>query len=159
MSQQNQRRHAPALLLSALLLTGCHGALAQNRTYPVSGTVTFRGEPASCVMLRLVPTAPNKGVEARAITNQDGSFELRTYSNDDPDGASPGEYQVILEEYDPVSAVGAQIPASAKPTRIPGGGLETGKIVKITGEEPNLDIDIPSEKPAPGAVPLPDYGR
>jgi hypothetical protein len=110
-------------------------------------------------MLRLVPTAPNKGVEAFGVTKEDGTFELRTYSNNDPDGAAPGEYQVVLEEYDPVRAVGAQIPAAAKPTKIPGGVLETGKVVEITGEDPNLDIDIPSDRAATGGVPVGIDGR
>jgi hypothetical protein len=126
----------------ALLTAGCgQKELAKKTTVPTQGTITYKGAPAAFVMVTLKPVEKGKGVQAHGRTNQDGTFELRTYSNEDPDGAVPGEYKVVLEEFDPVR--GGRIPAGSTPTQLPPGELDTGVTVEVTSSGDNLTIDVP----------------
>src|SRR5689334_8229017 len=125
------RSHGLACLsLAAWLLAGCGPReLPKKDTYPVQGKVTLHGLPAAFVIVRLEPAPQTKGVAAEATTKADGTFELRTYSNVDKDGAAPGEYRVVLEEYDPVRS--GPLPAgSPKPTKIETQTLETNVTVE-----------------------------
>jgi hypothetical protein len=95
-----KRSHSPEFVLTALaclLLTSC----GQQRyeavpLFPAKGSVLFRGEPASGVVVRLHPLAPPdpSTLFPAAKTGADGSFELTTYENND--GAPPGEYAVTI---------------------------------------------------------------
>jgi len=128
------------------MLTGCgQRELRQNKTYPAEGKITLHGEPASFVMVLLEPADPSAGLsEARGVTDEQGVFTLRTYSNDEPDGAIAGQYTVTLQEFDPVEAVGAApTQAVKKMTKIPGGSLKTEQTVEITSGDNNLEIVIP----------------
>ncbi len=85
---------------------GCgQKSLSHNTTYPTKGRILFNGQPASYVIVRFEPIDA-KGVEATGRTDQDGLFELRTYSNEEADGAVPGEYKVVIEAFNPVRAGG-----------------------------------------------------
>jgi hypothetical protein len=125
-------------------LAGCGPSqLPKNATYPVNGKVTLHGEPAAWVMIHLEPTEPNKGVYAEGLTRQDGTFQLRTYSQEEADGAAVGEYKVVLEPYDPVRAVGKGAPppgAKASPLK---GELDTGQTVEVKAEDNTLEITVP----------------
>src|SRR5690349_10870135 len=110
------------------LLAGCGPRqLPRSDTYPVNGTVRLHGEPARYVIVRLEPTVHGKGADAEGTTKEDGSFELRTYANEENDGAVPGEYKVILEQFDPVRS--GTLPKGAKPTTVPNGVIDTGIII------------------------------
>jgi hypothetical protein len=138
------RRFLPGLVASALLAAGCGPSqLPKNATYPANGKVLLHGQPAAFVIVHLEPTTPNKGVAAEGVTGQDGTFQLRTYSNEDFDGAAPGEYAVTLEEFDPVRAVGIKLPPGIKPTPVPGGELKTDVVLEVKTEDNNLEIVVP----------------
>jgi hypothetical protein len=92
------------------------------------------------VIIRLQPTQPGKGLEADGFTDENGVFTLRTYSNEEADGVVPGEYEVILEAYDPVQA--GAIPEGAVPTQL-AGEFRTKITVEIHPEDNELLIDIP----------------
>ena len=129
-------------LAAAAFGAGCGPReLSHHETYPVQGTVRLHGQPAAFVIVHLEPATPGKGVAAEGTTKEDGSFELRTYSNEDNDGAVSGDHEVTLEEFDPVRSGG--LPKGAKPTPIPKGTLETGVIVTIKAEPNTTDIDVP----------------
>jgi hypothetical protein len=101
----------------------------------------IHGEPARFVHITLQPTDAKVGAEAEGFTGEDGSFALRTFSNDGtPDGVIPGEYRVILEAYDPVRA--GAIPDGAIPTPI-AGEFDTGLVVEILAGENDLAVDVP----------------
>jgi hypothetical protein len=130
------------LTLASVCLIGCgQRELHKNDVYSVQGTLLLHGEPAAFVIVHLEPTASNKGVACEGTTREDGTFELRTYSNEDNDGAAPGEYKVILEEYDPVRS--GPLPKGSKPTPIPKGNMETGQTVEIKAEPNTLEINVP----------------
>jgi hypothetical protein len=144
MSQLCRRLFAFPLVALALLAAGCGPSqLAHNALYPTRGKVTLHGEPAAFVIIHLEPTEPNKGVYAEGITKDDGTFQLRTYSNDEPDGAAPGQYHVVLEPFDGVRAVGTTLPAGVKPTPIPEAEWHTGVVVEVKAEDNDLDINVP----------------
>ncbi|HKI34536.1 MAG TPA: hypothetical protein VKA46_21955 [Gemmataceae bacterium] len=129
-------------LAAVAMLAGCGPKqLPQNDTYSVQGQLRLHGQPAAFVIVHLEPTKPNKGVAAEGTTTADGNFELRTYSNEGNDGAVPGEYQVTLEEYDPVRS--GPLPAGSKPTPIPNQTMDTGIIVVIKAEPNTTEIDVP----------------
>jgi hypothetical protein len=124
-----------------LLSAGCgQRTLPVAKTHPASGKITIKGEPAAFVLVTLRPT-DSKGVQATGKTNQEGAFELRTYSNTgEPDGAVPGDYTVILEGHNPVKMGG--LPEGAKPTEIKG-EMDTGITIQITDGDNSLSIAVP----------------
>jgi hypothetical protein len=128
-------------LVLTTLVPGCgEKKLSQSPTYPVKGKVLFNGEPARYVIVRFEPT-DNKGVEASGRTDQDGKFELRTYSNDSWDGAVPGTYKVTIEAFNPIKAGG--LPKGAKPTRLPKDSMEASQHQEVRDEDNDLEIQIP----------------
>jgi hypothetical protein len=146
MNATRLRRFSLPLVLLAGLLTGCgQRTLSQDTTYPVNGTLRLHGQPAAFVIVHLQPVDQGKGAEAVGITNQEGAFQLRTYSNDNFDGAVPGEYKVVLESYDPVQGAfgGIKPPPDVKPTDIPGAELDTGMTVQITSGDNAPEVDVP----------------
>jgi hypothetical protein len=131
-----------AFLLIAFLVAGCgQSELAKTTTYPAEGKVLIHGEPAAFVMVYLQPVDGGAGAEATGVTGEDGTFQLRTYSNEDFDGAVPGHYEVTLEPYDAVGAVAVPLPPGAKPTQLP--KLDGKIVVEVKAENNNLEINIP----------------
>jgi len=130
-----------ALCTTAIVIAGCgQKQLPKETLYPAHGTVRLRGEPAKYVIVRLEPTTPGKGLSADGYTGEDGEFVLRTYSNNEPDGVVPGEYEVILEGYDGTQM--GSIPVGAVPTQVVG-EFKTGVLVEVRAEDNQLEIDIP----------------
>src|SRR6516165_6864831 len=119
----SSRRSMLVLFLALAPCLGCgQKKLETDSVYPAQGKVTMHGAPASYVMVHLTP-ADGRGAEASGVTEEDGTFMLRTYSNTDFDGAVPGEYTVTLEEYNPVESVMVKVTPGARPTPIPGGSV------------------------------------
>jgi hypothetical protein len=140
MRNMNPLRVGVLLVSASFLVVGCgERKLPQNKVYPAQGKVTLKGKPAAHVLVLLKPMG-DEGAEARGVTDENGSFELRTYSNEGNDGATPGEYTVVLEGYDPVQ--GGKLPPGAKPTPIEG-EMKTGVTVEITDGDNDLNIDVP----------------
>jgi hypothetical protein len=138
------RHHYTLIIgLGLLLLYGCGTRdLAKQETYPARGRVLLHGEPARYVKVRLEPETPGEGLPCEAATDGNGTFELRTYSNEAPDGAVPGRYRVVLEsaassdEGPPVI-----VPKGAKPTAVPASLAEV--TVEIKSEDNDLEISFP----------------
>src|SRR5215212_9236098 len=89
-------RSLPALALA--VLAGCGSRGGPVRCHPVSGQVTYDGQPASGVKVYLIPTSapvvPQIPANPRAVTAPDGRFSVTTYQ--EGDGAPEGGYQVVL---------------------------------------------------------------
>ena len=82
-------RRKALLWLAPLWLVGC-GRTGDLTT--VEGIVTLDGKPAAGATVILIPEG-NTGRSAWGTARQDGSFRLAT---SDRDGASPGQYKVIV---------------------------------------------------------------
>lgn len=79
----------------ALFLIGCaDDGLGQR--YPVSGSVTYKGEKVPTGTVNFIPSDES----AKPATGEikDGSYSLTTLSADD--GAFPGKYKVTIESLD-----------------------------------------------------------
>lgn len=88
-------------LLLTMFLAGCGGA--GYGEVPVSGQVTYDGEPLAHVHLSFQPVAKDKsgfGPGSFGRTDEEGRFELRTV-HPDAAGAVPGEHRVTVSYEDP----------------------------------------------------------
>lgn len=93
------------LVTVAVCLSGCDSGPNNPDTYPVTGTVTYKGSPVEGATVVLTPvTAGLQG--ASGNTDADGNFELMTFSAGD--GALPGEYKVRVFKYEIVAEPAAE---------------------------------------------------
>jgi hypothetical protein len=84
-------------MLAVVVLAGCTSKPERPQTYPITGTVIWKGQPVEAARVVFVPTAP--GVEAAAgITDAQGKYKATTYGGGD--GAQAGEYRVKVSKYD-----------------------------------------------------------
>src|SRR5262249_55765345 len=108
---------------------------------PVQGRLLMGGQPVRFAIVQFTPTQPGKGADADGHTDEDGVFRLRTYSNEDPDGAIPGEYKITIEEYS-AARVGA-VPAGGTPTKVPPQLRSPDRTLTVKAEDNDLgDINI-----------------
>jgi hypothetical protein len=134
-------------LTLATTLVGCgQKELPVQKTYPVQGRVTLKGEPVAFAIVHLEPK-DQKNPPALAYTDKDGIFNgARSYSNSEMDGAAPGEYEVKLEGLDLTSSpkfFGPRPGEGEKPTPIPPEVANTGLTVTIEANDDNqLNIEI-----------------
>jgi hypothetical protein len=101
----------PLSLLTITILTalGCAGASDRPATFPVRGTITYRGKPVSDASVSFLATGAPR--PAAGITDQDGNFTLSTYGV--ADGAVVGEHVVTVTKVAaPASAEAESQPAS-----------------------------------------------
>jgi hypothetical protein len=82
-----RRGHWQAVLLSCSLLVGCSPG---PQVGPVSGTVTYRGEPLAGIKVTFDPVAG--GRSSTGLTGPDGRYELK-YTRD-RNGALVGGHEV-----------------------------------------------------------------
>jgi len=81
-------------LLAAAAVCGCNRAGYPDTT-PVTGTVTYKGEPVEGATVQLTPNSP-EGKPANARTDAQGKFKMKTFQDDD--GAVPGKYGVTVSK-------------------------------------------------------------
>lgn len=84
---------APALVAAlTLVATGCGDDSGLAKRYPVSGKVTYKGEPVPKARIDFKATTP----EGRDASGEvvDGYYKLTTV--DPGDGALPGDYKVTI---------------------------------------------------------------
>ncbi len=97
------RRLLPRLvLLLPLLPPGCGDASGVGTTYPVSGKITFNGEPfnAETTSVLFKPDAARGNTshfEPVGTVDRDGGYALVTRGKD---GAPPGWYKVVVTAFD-----------------------------------------------------------
>ena len=87
------------LLIAPLCFAGCDAG--GIKTVPVTGRVTYNGNPVTEGMVTFMPASSPAGSIYRPATSQlqpDGSYNLRTF--EPGDGVIPGEYAVAIVAFD-----------------------------------------------------------
>ncbi|MBS0263035.1 MAG: carboxypeptidase regulatory-like domain-containing protein [Planctomycetes bacterium] len=96
-NQIRWRRWVWVALALPALVSGCGKAQAPwEIVYPTSGVVKYQGKPLAGAVVTLIPldkSVPDS-VRPTAITDEEGGFEVGTYSSND--GAPAGEYKVLV---------------------------------------------------------------
>jgi hypothetical protein len=114
-------------ILASSIVTGCGSSTLEGKqTYPAHGVLTYKGEPVKNATIHLFQVDPLVGFHAEGDTDEEGRFVLRSYNNAEPDGAVPGEYTVVLDNFAGVNE-----------------GYETGLMIEIVAGENELKIEIP----------------
>jgi hypothetical protein len=95
------------LFLCSLFLLAAVGVLAMSgcskgeKTYAVTGTVTYKNAPVAEADVSLSPLSEDPQAKpARGKTDSSGRFSLQTYfaPGDDRAGAVPGKYKVTVQK-------------------------------------------------------------
>ena len=128
MSQQAKWSAVTLMLLIAFV--GCYSSTGRAPTYPITGTVTLKGQPLEGATVVFVPSEGASHEPATGITNAEGKFKLSTFLADD--GAQEGEYRIKVSKFD-----------IKKPTK-----EEQDRYISIEEEQ---KIQFPDEKPTPPA--------
>jgi hypothetical protein len=83
-------------IVATVAILGCGGdESGLDRRYPVSGTVTYKGQPVAKATVVFEPSKPPlpQGRVANGFV-EDGDYTMTTATADD--GALPGEYKVVI---------------------------------------------------------------
>ncbi len=109
-----------ALLGLSVLAAGCGKGKTGERpkTFPVSGTVTMKGQPVPDA--QVVFQAQGKTPSATGFTEANGKYTLMTFEAND--GALPGQYAVAIFKYDQPAAAASGGSGSAETSM---GGMPT----------------------------------
>jgi hypothetical protein len=91
-----------AALPWACVFVGCGKDAQQNvPTFPVTGTISFQGQPIPGAFVTLHPIKPVANAPTpRASVAADGSLRVSTYNGGD--GAPEGDYVLTVEWYKPI---------------------------------------------------------
>ena len=82
------------LLASIVAISGCGDG--KLKTYPVSGTVTYKGEPLADATVSFSPKTTGEGTTGFAKTDTKGFYQLQTTQGRVNAGTTPGEYYVTI---------------------------------------------------------------
>jgi hypothetical protein len=82
----------PCVVLLQTTISGC-GPGNKLGTAPVTGTVTYKGQPVDGATVSFIPDGD--GRPATAITKAGGAYQLTTL---DSEGAMPGPYSVLVRK-------------------------------------------------------------
>ena len=90
------RKHISILLFVAFALTlsGCGDG--KLRTEPVTGTITYKGEPLVGASVAFSPKVAGEGHGGFARTDSNGFYRLQTTLGHVDAGTTPGEYYVTI---------------------------------------------------------------
>jgi len=115
------------------------GGLNTPAVYKAHGKLVFKnGDPVKNTYLTFTPKENGKGTPCEAMTKADGSFEIRSFSNTENDGAMPGEYTCSLEQKPNIKLTsGVTITASVIPKKYQS-SKTSGITVVIKAEENDL---------------------
>jgi hypothetical protein len=95
------RRFLAVLAVSgALVMSSCSNDDGLGRRYPVSGSVTYNGNPLEKAVISFIPDDP-KGIGATGAI-VDGSYKMGTGGPDD--GARAGKYKVTITSKEDTTA-------------------------------------------------------
>lgn len=117
-----------SLALGLLLVAGCAPDGPALPTVPVTGKVTYKGEPVEGAMVGFISTQTIDGKAANGVTKADGTYTLETYltPTNKPQGALPGDYRIMI-------------------TKTQGGG-ESSEDMRLRMEGVTADVDASKAK-------------
>jgi hypothetical protein len=99
-----KRLRRPALAAAAaslgLLAFGCGDGSGLEPRFPVSGKLTYKGEPVKNAVINFVPVGGGRGATGKV--EEGGTYTLTTHDPDD--GALPGKYKVTVDDRQPDEA-------------------------------------------------------
>lgn len=143
--------------LAALVAAGC-GSDDKPKTVPVTGTVTYKGQPLTSGMITFLPTGGTTNAEANVrpatdMLESDGTYSLTTFAPGD--GVRPGEYLVTIVSYEvPPSPEGGGIWAIPQKYGNPQtSGLKASIPAESDGEVLDFELEgdmVKPKKTAPG---------
>ncbi|WP_152049567.1 hypothetical protein [Tautonia marina] len=92
------RRITPLAVIftGMMIVVGCSDGTGLPKRYPVSGNVTYNGQPVETGTITFAPVDPDSRAASGTISG--GSYYLTTAI--DGDGALPGEYRVSITSRD-----------------------------------------------------------
>jgi|GEM_PF-344354 len=98
-SSHAPRGYLPRLTTAAatallMLGFGCGDGSGFASRYPVTGKVTYKGEPVKSAAINFIPVDPEGRPAGGRV--KDGEYVLTTVDTDD--GAIPGKYKVIVDD-------------------------------------------------------------
>jgi len=132
-------------MLFALLIgpnAGCGEKSSFPETTPVSGKVTYNGQP---VTKGTITFQPDEGRAATGAIQPDGTYTLSTFA--EKDGATPGHHKVMIVANDgdptmiPGSSPGYKPPKDLIPKKyfsLNTSGLEA----TVSKDKPTVDFDL-----------------
>jgi hypothetical protein len=129
-------------LMAALTIVGCQEN-HQLDVAPVRGKVLLDGQPLPSGVVFVMPS---KGRSASGMVQEDGTFELTTYSAGD--GAQLGKHPVMVTPVptDEISQ-GEQMKRVPIPRRY-GGHLTSGLSIEVSADRPNEPVlELSSKSP------------
>lgn len=118
-----------AVASAVVIVVGCGDDTGLGKRYPVSGKITFKGEPLEKGRIDFIPNDLQNGRPATG-TIEDGVFRLTTLTPND--GALPGDYKVT------VSALSVDNTAVEKTIMEQGGGGRQHEIAMATQKGKSL---------------------
>jgi hypothetical protein len=131
----------PCTLL-ILLALGCGSGSEFPETTPVSGKISFKGEP---VTKGTITFQPDQGQAATGMIQPDGTYTLSTFA--EKDGAIPGHHKVMIIANDgdstmiPGSSPGYKKPKDLIPKKF--AALNTsGLEAQVSKDKPTVDFNL-----------------
>jgi hypothetical protein len=135
-----------AALVALAACAGC-GSANQRPVFPVSGKLTYKGEPMAGAWITFHPLDNTGPTAVRAFTKADKNGHYKLTTRDTDDGAPAGEYAVTIfwpEAHK--GASGAEEASNTAPDRLKGAHAvaSTTKLRATVREGPNtVDFTLP----------------
>lgn len=118
------------LLLSLPLVLGCGGSVAPPApVYPVSGTVKYNGQPVVGADVTFYNAEAGRSAFGR--TNEDGEYQLSTFSSND--GAVAGKQVVTILKVEPPPPVVSEPSVESQDYVPPGIGQDIAPVKPKSG--------------------------
>ena len=85
----------PVVLICLIVVSGCGNKL---KTYKVTGTVKYKGEPVPKATVTFDPKVEGQGLVAFSSTDENGVYTLQTPEGKPGGGTTLGEYRVLISK-------------------------------------------------------------
>lgn len=128
-----------------MTLGGCSDGSSPPATTPVSGTVSYKGQPLGKGTVTFQPADKGEGVQRPALgeIGADGRYQLSTFTQGD--GALPGNYHVLVTSFvsDPTAEEYAE--GAKRESAIPekySNALTSGMTKEVPSGSSGINYDI-----------------